>query len=229
MDLVLLSVDIQVIQTYISDWSFVLGNLDYLLGGALLTIGLTIASVVIGFLLGFPSGAMEAYGGPLGYPINWLGVLIRGTPLLVILMLIFFASPIDNAFLASILGLSLRSGAYQSQIFRGALQSVENGEIMAGRSLGMTWRETILMIAAPQAIRRSLPSMQNEITIVLKDTSFAFVLGVVELMTRGHELFVQKPTSVTEVFIAISAIYFVITFCTNRGLNMVEDRYNPKR
>jgi len=211
------------------DWAFIAENLDYLLAGAGVTIGLTIFALALGFLLGFPAGALEVYGdGPLERLVSGAGVLLRGTPILVIITILFFVVSISkSAFVTATVGLGLRSAAYQSQIFRGALQSVDEGQLEAARSIGMSRFESIRHVVVPQALRRSMPGFQNEFTIVLKDTSIAFAIGLAELLTRGYDLFTQsgRSTAVLEVFLVISAIYFVLTFTTNRGLDRLADHY----
>ena len=209
-----------------SDWAFVLEHADYLLGGTAITIVLTVASVVLGFLLGFPAGAVEVYGGRYSRGlVETVGVVLRGTPILVILIVMFFVVSIDSAFLAAILGLGLRSAAYQSQIFRGAIQSVDAGQIEAARSLGMSQLGAIRHVVVPQSLRRSVPGFQNEFTIVLKDTSIAFAIGLAELLSRSYDLFVQQTTAVLEIVLFASAIYFVLTFSTNRALDRLADAY----
>ena len=209
-----------------SDWAFVLENADYLLGGLVLTIELTIVSILLGFLAGFPAGAIEVYGGRYSSgTIRIVGTILRGTPLVVILIFAFFVFPIGNAFLAAILGLGLRSAAYQSQIFRGTLQSVSEGQMEAARSIGLTRLRAIYYVIVPQALRRSIPGFQNEFTIVLKDTSLAFAIGLAELLTRSYDLFVQQTTAVLEVILFVSALYFVLTFGTNRALDFIQEGY----
>lgn len=209
-----------------SDWAFVLENADYLLGGLVLTIELTIVSILLGFLAGFPAGAIEVYGGRYSSGIiRVVGTILRGTPLVVILIFAYFVFPIGNAFLAAVLGLGFRSAAYQSQIFRGTLQSVSEGQMEAARSVGLTRLKAIYYVIVPQALRRSIPGFQNEFTIVLKDTSLAFAIGLAELLTRSYDLFVQQTTAVLEVILFVSALYFVLTFGTNRALDFIQEVY----
>ncbi|MFC7028753.1 amino acid ABC transporter permease [Halomicroarcula sp. GCM10025324] len=211
------------------DWAFVFGNFDYLLAGAGITVGLTLTSLLLGFLAGFPAGALEVYGdGILERVVSTSGVILRGTPIVVIMLVLFFVVSISqSAFVTATVGLGLRSAAYQSQIFRGALQSVDEGQMEAARSVGLSRFESIRYVVVPQALRRSMPGFQNEFTIVLKDTSIAFAIGLAELLTRGNDLFTQsgRSTAVLEVFLTISAIYFVLTFATNRGLDRLSDYY----
>jgi len=231
MDIVLLQV---------SDWQFIFSNWQFLALGVVVTILLTLSSLTLGFALGFPAGAIEVYGdGWLASVSNTAGVILRGTPIVVLVVLFFFALPIPrlgtvpvidmqlNAFIAATLALGMRSAAYQAQVFRGAIQSIDSGQMEAARSVGLSKTQAIRHVIFPQAVRRSLPGFQNEFTIVLKDTSVAFAIGLAELLTRAEQLYLQpgRDTAVIEVIITISAIYFVLTFATNRALDYVHNQY----
>lgn len=218
------------------DWAFVWENRDYLLSGAGLTVALTVVSLLVGFLAGFPAGVVEAYGeGPLRSLVAGAGVALRGTPIVVLLIVAFFVLPtpdlrllgleVSGGFVAGVLGLGLRSAAYQAQIFRGALRSVDDGQLEAARAIGLGRIEAIRRVAVPQALRRSVPGFQNEVTIVLKDTSVVFAIGLSELLTRSYDLFVRQTTAVLEVILFASLIYFVLTFSTNRALDYAESYF----
>ncbi|WP_123539373.1 amino acid ABC transporter permease [Halosimplex salinum] len=222
------------------DWAFVVGNWEVLLLGTLVTVLLTATSLALGFLAGFPAGTVEVYGtGRLRDAVSTAGVLLRGTPVVVLIVLFFFGLPIPrlltlpvldvrlDVFLAATLALGFRSAAYQSQVFRGAIQSIDEGQLAAARSVGMTQRQAIRHVVFPQAVRRSIPGFQNEFTIVLKDTSVAFAIGLAELLTRAENLYLQpgRDTAIMEVILAISAIYFVLTFTTNRTIDYLGDAY----
>ena len=224
----------------LSDWQFVFSSWQFLLLGTVVTILLTLSSLSLGFALGFPAGAIEVYGdGWLASGVSTAGVILRGTPIVVLIVLFFFALPIPrlgtvpvidmqmNAFIAATLALGLRSAAYQGQVFRGSIQSIASGQMEAARSIGMTKLQAIRHVIFPQAVRRSLPGFQNEFTIVLKDTSVAFAIGLAELLTRGERLYLQpgRDTAVIEVIIVISAIYFILTFTTNRALDALARQY----
>jgi len=223
-----------------TDWGFILANWDTLALGVVVTVLLTAASLTLGFALGFPAGTIEVYGeGLVADAVSTAGVLLRGTPIVVLIVLFFFGLPIPrlgtvpvvdmklNAFVAATLALGLRSAAYQGQVFRGSIQSISDGQLEAARSVGMTKLQAIQHVVFPQAVRRSLPGFQNEFTIVLKDTSVAFAIGLAELLTRAERLYLQpgRDTAVIEVIITISAIYFVLTFTTNRTLDYIHSRY----
>lgn len=222
------------------DWQFVLANWRFLLLGTVVTILLTATSLSLGFLAGFPAGAIEVYGsGWLEEFVSTAGVVLRGTPIVVLIVVFFFGLPIPQlgtvpvldvqltALVAATLALGLRSAAYQGQVFRGAIRSIGEGQMEAAHSVGMTTRQAIRHVIFPQAVRRSIPGFQNEFTIVLKDTSVAFAIGLAELLTRAERLYLQpgRGTAVTEVILTISAIYFVLTFTTNRVLDYLDASY----
>lgn len=210
----------------LTDWGFVLRNADYLAGGLAITIALTIASILLGFAAGFPAGLIEVYGGRYSKAlVGALGVLFRGTPIVVIIIVMFFVAGVSPAFLAATFALGFRSAAYQSQIFRGAIESVSGGQTEAARAVGLSRLQAIRHIVVPQALRRSIPGFQNEFTIVLKDTSIAFAIGLAELLTRSYDLFVQRTTAVLEVVLFASLLYFVLTFSTNRALDALGERF----
>ncbi|MFW5955817.1 MAG: amino acid ABC transporter permease [Halorhabdus sp.] len=227
-----------VLQT--GDWAVITANWELLALGTAVTVLLTASSLLVGFLAGFPAGAIEAYGsGRLRGAVTTAGVVLRGTPIVVLIVLFHFGLPIPrlgsipildvklNAFIAATLALGLRSAAYQSQVFRGAIQSIDDGQMEAARSVGLSRWKAIRHVIFPQAVRRSVPGFQNEFTIVLKDTSVAFAIGMAELLTRAENLYLQpgNSTAVMEVLLAISVIYFVLTFATNRTLDYLGERY----
>ena len=226
------------------DWAVVVDNWWYLFVGVIVTVLLTITSLLLGFVAGLPAGAIEVYGtGRLRRVIKASGVVLRGTPIVVIMVVFYFGLPIPRlgsvsiplvdeqlfgmkAFVAATLALGVRSAAYQAQVFRGAIQSVDEGQMEAARSVGMSKLEAVRRVVMPQALRRSIPGFQNEFTIVLKDTSIAIAVGLAELLTRSQNLFPRKgATAVLELILAISLVYFVLTFTTNRALDYVGARY----
>ena len=222
------------------DWAVIAENWDLLALGTVVTILLTASSLLVGFLAGFPAGAIEAFGtGRLRGAVATVSVVLRGTPIVVLIVLFHFGLPLPrlgsipmldvqlSAFIAATLALGLRSGAYQSQVFRGAIQSIDDGQMDAARSVGLSRWGAIRHVIFPQAIRRSLPGFQNEFTIVLKDTSVAFAIGVAELLTRAENLYLQPghSSSIMEILLAISAVYFVLTFATNRTLDYLGESY----
>jgi len=214
-----------VAQQPLGDWEFVWQQRQFFVEGTLLAVELTLYSIVLGFILGLPAGVVEAYGGKYSRGVvRPVGVAIRGTPILVIIAITYFAFGVSPAFLAATLALGVRSAAYQSQIFRGAIESVEGGQMEAARAVGLSKLDAIRHVVLPQALRRSVPGFQNEFTIVLKDTSIAYAIGVAELLKRSYDLFSLQTSAALEVFLAASLIYFVLTFTVNRGIEALNDR-----
>ncbi|MFP4048765.1 MAG: amino acid ABC transporter permease, partial [Desulfovermiculus sp.] len=128
-----------------------------------------------------------------------------------------------SAFTAALIVLGLRSMAYQSQIFRGAIQSLPQGQLKASRALGMSDLQAIKSIIVPQSLRLSIPGWSNEYSIVLKDSAIAFVLGTSEIMSRSH--FVASRTyEHLALYLAAGAIFFVLTWLGVRGLQYLEYR-----
>ena len=194
----------------------------------------TLVLTAFGILLGTIFGVALAMGRSYGKKLLSFSILIyekvfRGIPLLVLFFLIYFGLPqigINlDAFTSAVLGLGLRSAAYQAQIFRGAINSIPEGQITAAYSLGMSKLKAIRHVILPQVLRLSIPGWSNEFTILLKDTSLAFTIGVIELMRQGRYIQVRDSDLVLVVFLLIALIYFVLVFTANKTLRYVEKKY----
>lgn len=187
-----------------------------LLEGAFITIQLTIISLIIGLFLGL----IIALGQMAKFKIIRMLCsvyisIFRGTPLLVQLMIIYFALP-DlglkfTAFEAAIIGLALNEAAYLAEIYRGGIQAVPNGQVEAAKAIGMNSYQTFRRIVFPQAIKIALPGMGNSAIILLKNTSLAAVITVGELMYRG-ELLAGTTFRNLEIFIIVAVIYWILHY-----------------
>jgi polar amino acid transport system permease protein len=205
-------------------------SLPSLLDGLVVTLLLTAFGILLGTTLGIVLATGRSYAKrPIAYSILIYEKVLRGIPLLVLLFLIYFGLPqigINmDAFTAAIIGLGLRSSAYQAQIYRGAINSIPEGQIHAAFSLGMNKLKAIRHVIIPQMLRLSIPGWSNEFTILLKDTSLAFGIGVIELMRQGRYIQVRDPDSVLLVFLFIALMYFVLVFAANRTMRYVEKKY----
>ena len=205
-------------------------SLPQLFEGLKITIGLTIFSLLLGSILGVIMAIGRVYGAkPLSFLIYIYEKTLRGIPLLVIFFLIYFGlSQIGinlDPFTAAVLGLGLRSTAYQAQIYRSAINSIPDGQMIAARSIGMSKIKAIRYIILPQVLRLSIPGWSNELTIVLKDTSIAFSIGVIDLMRQGRYIYSVNFDLVLEVLLIIALIYFLMVFSINKGLNYLEKKY----
>ncbi len=205
-------------------------SLPQLFEGLKITLGLTIFSLILGSIFGILMAVGRVYGKkPLAFFIYIYEKTLRGIPLLVIFFIIYFGlSEIGlniNAFNSAVIGLGLRSTAYQAQIYRSAINSIPAGQMVAARSLGMSKIKAIRYIILPQALRVSIPGWSNELTIVLKDTSIAFGIGVVDLMRQGRYIYSVNHELVLQILLIIALIYFVLVFSINKGLNYLEKKY----
>ena len=205
-------------------------SIPQLLEGLKVTIGLTILSLIFGSILGILFAVGRVYGKkPLSFLIYIYEKIFRGIPLLVIFFLIYFGlSQIGinlEPFTAAVLGLGLRSAAYQAQIFRSSINSIPRGQMIAACSLGMNKTKSIRYIILPQILRLSIPGWSNELTIVLKDTSIAFSIGVIDLMRQGRYIYSLDHELVLQVLLIIAIIYFIMVFAVNKILNYLEKKY----
>lgn len=154
--------------------------------------------------------------------------LIRGTPMLVQAMFLYYGVPMAVGMripplMAGIIVIAVNSGAYIAEIVRGAIQSIDPGQAEAGRSIGLTRAQTMRYIIWPQALRRMIPPLGNQFIISLKDTSLLMVIGVGELLRTGQEI-VAVTFRAFEVYIAVALVYLAMTMSISKVLRMVEAR-----
>ena len=212
------------------DMNLVVNSFPLLLIGAGVTIQITVLSTAIGFVIGLIVGVAR---------ISNLRVLrmlaevyvefFRGTPLLVQIFLFYFALPVITGqridpFIAAISACGINSGAYVAEIFRAGIQSVDDGQMEAGRSLGMTWLQTMRYIIVPQAFKRVIPPLGNEFIAMLKDSSLVSVIGFEELTRRG-QLIIAKTYGSFEIWMSVAVIYLVMTLTISRFVAYLERRH----
>jgi glutamine transport system permease protein len=209
------------------DWTAVLDALPDLLEGLQLTFLIAIVGLAGGIVLGVLTGVALTYGGWLAVvPAQIYVALIRGTPIVVQVMFIYFALPIMmgiriGATNAAIITLIINSGAYNAEIVRGALDSVAVGLREAGLAMGLSFRTVLAHVIAPIAVRRALPAMGNQLVSVVKDTSIFLVIGVGELTRRGQEIMASNFRAV-EIWTAVAVIYLIVISLLAFGLRFVE-------
>ncbi len=206
----------------------VISLFGYLLQGAGVTLSVTAIALGGGFLLGTLMAVLRVYGGPaLSRVAAAYSMIVRGVPVVTVIFVLYFviASIIDlSPFLSGALALGFASGAYQSEIFRGAILSVPPGQMIAARAIGMSRLKAILYIILPQAIRLAIPSWSNEVTLVLKDSTLVYVIGVPEVLRRAQYVSASTLQSFL-AYGAAAAIFLVLTFTATRALEVVEQRY----
>ncbi len=216
------------------DFSPVWAGWADLLRGACATIEVTAAALGLGCLLGLLGGLGRLDPKRrLPYAISSAYVLlIRGTPLLVQLFILFFGLPqfgiVLPAFVCGVLGLGLYSGAYVSEIVRGAIQSIDRGQVLAAQSLGMTERQVMRHVVLPQALMRMIPPLGNEFIALIKNSALVSLLTIHDLMHEGQKIIAVSYRSL-EVYLAVAALYLVLTGSTAWALRRVEHRLGASR
>ena len=130
-----------------------------------------------------------------------------------------------DPFFAAITACSINSGAYIAEIFRAGIQSIDKGQIEAGRSLGLNWFQTMRYVVMPQAFKRVIPPLGNEFIAMLKDSSLVSVIGFEELTRRG-QLIIAKTYSSFEIWMAVAILYLIMTLTISRLVAYLERRYN---
>lgn len=209
------------------EWKVILEALPELMQGLQLTLWIALVGLAGGIVVGVLAGVTLTYGSwRMQAPAQVYVALIRGTPLTVQVMFVYFALPIlmgirISATSAGILTLVINSGAYNAEIVRGALNSVPRGLREAGLAMGLGFRKVLLHVIAPIAIRRALPAMGNQFVTVVKDTSIFLVIGVGELTRRGQEIMAANFRAV-EIWAAVALIYFAVITILAVSLRFVE-------
>lgn len=196
-------------------WDAVFRNWDILASGLWYTIIYTIAVVVLGLTLGTILALLRLSSSKLlNLPALAALEILRGVPLLVLLIWMYYAFPLltgirISAPTASIAALSLYGGAYYGEIIRGGILSIDTGQMDAGRSLGMTYAERMRRIIMPQAFRRMIPPLMNQSIINLKNTSLASVVTVAEMTYQAQRLSSDTYRSL-EVYTLVAGLYLAI-------------------
>ena len=206
------------------DWS------PYIVAGIAATLGLVLIALGIGILLGLPMALGQVYG---SRPVRWvIGVYVwffRGLPILVLLFLFWFGIFPGiglgdlPAFVVGAVVLGLRGAAYQSQICRGAIQSISDGQMIAARSLGMSRFIAIYSVILPQAMRIALPGWSNEYPNMLTDSAVCYAIGVAELLTVTSRI-VSQTYLTMPIFLASAGIFILLNYGGIKVLHGVERR-----
>jgi cystine transport system permease protein len=201
-----------------------------LLTGAGYTLLFAVAAMLGGLVLGFPTAVMRvAPWAPLRWPAAIYVSVMRGTPLLVQLFVIYYGLPsVGIEFTpvtAGILALSLNAGAYLSESLRGAIRSIGEGQWRAGLSLGLTYGQTLRFIVLPQALRVAVPSMSNTLISLIKDTSLVSVITMTELMLATKEV-IATTFQPLPLYIAAAVIYWILSLVFEQVQRYAELRLN---
>jgi glutamine transport system permease protein len=204
-------------------------SIPLLLNGAKLTIFITIVGLFFGFILGTSAGLFKISRHFILRKIAGAYIeSIRGTPLMVQVMFLYFGLPLllgvrIPPLIAGITAIAFNSGAYIAEVVRGAIQSISKGQQEAGRSIGLTRFQAMRYVIWPQAFKRMIPPLGNQFIISLKDTSLLVVIGVAELTRQGTEI-VADTFRAFEVWLTVALVYLAMTLTLSKLLRILEKR-----
>ena len=203
-----------------------------LLRGLAVTLKVTFFAVILGFVLGFSVAIVrDVYENTkklkvLNFLCNVYLTVIRGTPVVVQLLIIYFvifsSIKIDKS-IAAVLAFGINSGAYQAEIFRSGINSIPKGQMEAGRSLGFSYRQTMVNIIMPQAIKNVLPTLGNEFIVLMKETSVAGYIALEDL-TKAGDIIRSRTYSAMMPFLAVALLYLIMVMFFSHLLKMFERR-----
>ncbi len=198
--------------------------------GFWVSLALILPSAILGFIGGVALGILRVYASPLCRKLcDGYVTLIRGVPLAVQLLMIYYALPkvglFFDPYMAAVLSFTLCSAAYHSEYIRGALFSIRQGQINAASALGMTKFQGIVNIIIPQAARRALPGCGNEVIYLIKYSSLAHFVTVMDIMGEGKAV-ASYTFRFTEVFIVVGAYYLALVTIATWILHALEKRYH---
>ena len=201
-----------------------------LLRGLFVTLKITFFAVILGFVLGFSVAIVRnVYENTkklkiLNFICNVYLTVIRGTPVVVQLLIIYFvifsSIRIDKS-IAAILAFGINSGAYQAEIFRSGINSIPKGQMEAGRSLGFSYAQTMVNIIMPQAIKNVLPTLGNEFIVLMKETSVAGYIALEDLTTAG-DVIRSRTYSAMMPFLAVALLYLIMVMFFTYLLKLFE-------
>ena len=206
----------------------VLASLPYLLRGAVNTVAISLAVIVVGTAAGVVVGLLRFTSWPwLAATVAWIVEVVRAVPLLLLLFFIFFGLPALGVriptFPAAVLAMSLWMAVNTAEVVRGGIQSIPKGQFEAGRSAGLSELQMMRHVIFPQAVRRMIPPFVGLCTILVKDTSLAAIIGVFEL-TRAAQETIERTLKSFEIYLVAAGIYFMVCFPLTRLAQRAEAR-----
>ncbi len=206
-------------------------QLIFLLEGVPVTLSISIISFLVGIAIGLPLAFVRIYEKEIGFVVDAYEKIWRGIPEIVLMLMFFFGLgpffpiPFGNAFFVACFVLGLRSGANQSQIFRGAIHGVGDEQMIAGTSVGLGKWRSIWHIMVPQVFTYSTPGLGSEYALLIKDSAYAYVLpAIYELMTLSTDLR-AATNDVILPYVLAAILYIVLTF----PISFTLDRWGNKR
>ncbi len=205
-------------------------NLLFLLGGLEYTLKMSITAITISIILGLLIALPGLSPSPGVRALNRVYVeLVRAVPILVLIFWVYYGLPIlhdginINVFWAGVIALALSDSAFEAEIFRAGIQSIERGQIEAADSIGLGYFGRLRYVVLPQALRRILPPLGNQLVYMLKMSSLVSVIGMQELTRRANELVVSTYRPL-EIYSVLVLEYLVLIFIVSMGVRWLERR-----
>ncbi|MRI64737.1 ABC transporter permease subunit [Gracilibacillus thailandensis] len=207
----------------------ILEGLPTLLRGMGVTIEITVISLILAMFIGLILGVCSITKSRIlrGFSTAFVDI-IRGTPLLVQILFIYFGLPsvidIDlTAFSAGVIAITVNAAAYLVEIFRAGINSIDKGQMEAGRTIGFSYAQTMRLIILPQAIKRMIPAIVNQFIVSIKDTSLLSAIGLAELTLSGQSIYAANYRAF-EILFAVGVLYFVIIYSLSLFARWLERR-----
>ena len=204
----------------------------YLTDGLIVTLQITLCAVILGIVLGFLVAIVRSTHDRTGKLkilnalCNLYLTVIRGTPVVVQLLIIYFVifgSTDISMVMVAVMAFGINSGAYVAEIFRSGIMSIDNGQFEAGRSLGFNYRQTMFYIVMPQAFKNVLPALGNEFISLLKETSVSGYIALQDL-TKGGDIIRSRTYDAFMPLIAVALVYLVMVLIFSRLVSLLERR-----
>ena len=204
-------------------------NLFFLIDGLYFTIGLSVTAILISIFVGLLVALPGISSRRAPKMINRVYVeLIRAIPILVLILWVYYGLPqvasiSISVFWAGVLALAISDSAFQAEIFRAGIQSIDRGQYEAARSISLSYRDTMRFVILPQAIKRILPALGNQLVYMLKMSSLVSVIGMQELTRRANELVVTEYRPL-EIYTVLVLEYLVVILIVSAGVRWLERR-----
>jgi len=204
----------------------IIDKLIFILGGLPTTLAISILSFLLGFIIGLPLAFIRTYTSkPFQILVDGYEKVLRGVPEIVMILLFYFGvgsipafrQPFKSPFFTVTFALGLRSGAHQSQVFRGAIRGIGEEQMVTARSLGLSKLQAIIYVMIPQTFVIATPGLGSEYALLVKDSSYAFILGVVDMMRKADLL---RPLDRVFPYFAAAFLYILLTFPLATYLDM---------
>ena len=211
------------------DWSVITKNLEFMLGGLLLTFELALITLAGGLLLGIVLALGRLSSKPwLHYPATVYIHFFRGLPLILVIFWLYFLSPVItgksiNEFAAAVVSFIVFEAAYFAEIIRAGIQSIPKGQIMAAQSAGLMPFDTARFVVLPQALRNMVPALVTQAVVLFQDTSLGYVIGLREFLRRVNLVDAREARSI-ELYLFAGLVYFTICSIGSWGSQRLEKR-----